>query len=109
MPTWLAPTQCVIMNISGNSAEYAQKVQQILKKQGFRAESDLRNEKITLKIREHAMQKVPYLLVVGDKESEANAVAVRARGGLDLGVMPIDDFIARLQQDVSQKVGPQLA
>jgi threonyl-tRNA synthetase len=97
------------MNISGNSAEYAQKVQQILKKQGFRAESDLRNEKITLKIREHAMQKVPYLLVVGDKESEANAVAVRARGGLDLGVMPIDDFIARLQQDVSQKVGPQLA
>jgi len=97
------------MNISGNSAEYAQKVQQILKKQGFRAESDLRNEKITLKIREHAMQKVPYLLVVGDKESEANAVAVRARGGVDLGVMPIDDFIARLQQDVSQKVGPQLA
>jgi threonyl-tRNA synthetase len=97
------------MNISGNSAEYAQKVQQILKKQGFRAESDLRNEKITLKIREHAMQKVPYLLVVGDKESEVNAVAVRARGGLDLGVMPIDDFIARLQQDVSQKVGPQLA
>jgi threonyl-tRNA synthetase len=55
------------------------------------------------------MQKVPYLLVVGDKESEANAVAVRARGGVDLGVMPIDDFIARLQQDVSQKVGPQLA
>jgi threonyl-tRNA synthetase len=96
------------MNISGNSAEYAQKVQQILKKQGFRAESDLRNEKITLKIREHAMQKVPYLVVVGDKESEANAVAVRARGGIDLGVMPIDDFIARLQQDVSQKVGPQL-
>jgi threonyl-tRNA synthetase len=97
------------MNISGNSAEYAEKVQQILKKQGFRAESDLRNEKITFKIREHAMQKIPYLLVVGDKESEANAVAVRARGGVDLGVMSIDDFIARLQQDVSQKVGPQLA
>jgi threonyl-tRNA synthetase len=97
------------MNISGNTAEYAQKVEQILKKQGFRAESDLRNEKITFKIREHAMQKIPYLLVVGDKESEANAVAVRARGGVDLGVMSIDDFIARLQQDVSQKVGPQLA
>jgi threonyl-tRNA synthetase len=97
------------MNISGNSSEYAEKVQQILKKQGFRAESDLRNEKITFKIREHALQKIPYLLVVGDKESETNAVAVRARGGVDLGVMPIDDFIARLQQDVSQKVGPQLA
>jgi len=95
------------MNISGNSAEYAEKVQQILKKQGFRAEVDLRNEKITFKIREHAMQKVPYLIVVGDKEAEANAVAVRARGGVDLGVMPIEDFIARLQQDVSQKVGPQ--
>jgi threonyl-tRNA synthetase len=95
------------MNISGNSAEYAQKVQQTLKKQGFRAEVDLRNEKITFKIREHAMQKVPYLIVVGDKEAEANAVAVRARGGVDLGVMPIEDFIARLQQDVSQKVGPQ--
>jgi len=97
------------MNISGNSAEYAEKVQQILKKQGFRAESDLRNEKITFKIREHALQKIPYLLVVGDKESDANAVAVRARGGIDLGVMSIDDFLARLQQDVSQKVGPQLA
>jgi len=107
MPTWLAPTQCKVMNISGNSAEYAEKVQQILKKQGFRAEVDLRNEKITFKIREHAMQKVPYLIVVGDKEAEANAVAVRARGGVDLGVMPIEDFIARLQQDVSQKVGPQ--
>jgi threonyl-tRNA synthetase len=95
------------MNISGNSAEYAEKVQQILKKQGFRAEVDLRNEKITFKIREHAMQKVPYLIVVGDKEAEANAVAVRARGGVDLGVMPIEDFIARLQQDVFQKVGPQ--
>jgi threonyl-tRNA synthetase len=95
------------MNISGNSAEYAQKVQQTLKKQGFRAEVDLRNEKITFKIREHAMQKVPYLIVVGDKEAEANAVAVRARGGVDLGVMPIEDFIARLQQDVFQKVGPQ--
>ena len=109
MPTWLAPTQCIIMNISQNSAEYAEKVTQILKKQGFRAESDLRNEKITFKIRDNALQKIPYLLVVGDKESDANAVAVRARGGVDLGVMSIDDFVARLQQDVSQKVGPQPA
>ena len=93
MPTWLAPTQCIVM-IFPEFSEYAEKVQQILKKQGFRAEVDLRNEKITFKIREHAMQKVPYLIVVGDKEAEANAVAVRARGGVDLGVMPIEDFIA---------------
>ena len=68
-----------------------------------------RSEKITFKIRDNALQKIPYLLVVGDKESDANAVAVRARGGVDLGVMSIDDFVARLQQDVSQKVGPQPA
>ena len=107
MPVWLAPTQAVVLNISGNSAAYAQQVQQLLKKQGFRVESDLRNEKITYKIREHALQKIPFLLVVGDKESESNTVAVRARGGVDLGVMPLDAFVARLQQDISQKVGPE--
>jgi len=84
-------------------------VQQLLKKQGFRVESDLRNEKITYKIREHALQKLPYLLVVGDKERESNMVAVRARGGVDLGVMPLDTFVTRLQQDISQKVGPELS
>jgi len=104
MPVWLAPVQVAVMNISGNSAEYAKKVEQTLKKQGVRATVDLRNEKITYKIREHALQKLPYLIVVGDKESEANTVAVRARGGVDLGVMPIDAFIARLQQEVSEKV-----
>ncbi|MCE7506174.1 threonine--tRNA ligase [Polynucleobacter sp. IMCC30063] len=108
MPSWLAPTQAVVLNISENSAAYAQQIQQILKKQGFRAEADLRNEKITYKIREHALQKVPYLLVVGDKELESNTVAVRARGGVDLGVMPLDAFVARLQQDIVQKVGPEL-
>ena len=87
MPVWLAPTQAMVLNISENSAEYAQKVQQMLKKQGFRVESDLRNEKITYKIREHSLQKVPYLLVVGDKERASGAVAVRARGNQDLGVM----------------------
>jgi threonyl-tRNA synthetase len=107
MPVWLAPTQAIVLNISENSAEYAQKVQQLLKKQGFRVESDLRNEKITYKIREHALQKLPYLLVVGDKERESNTVAVRARGGVDLGVMPLDAFVTRLQQDISQKVGPE--
>ena len=108
MPSWLAPTQAVVLNISENSAAYAQQIQQILKKQGFRVEADLRNEKITYKIREHALQKVPYLLVVGDKELESNTVAVRARGGVDLGVMPLDAFVARLQQDIVQKVGPEL-
>jgi threonyl-tRNA synthetase len=108
MPTWLAPIQAVVLNISENSAAYAQQIQQILKKQGFRADADLRNEKITYKIREHALQKVPYLLVVGDKELESNTVAVRARGGVDLGVMPLDYFVARLQQDLIQKVGPEL-
>ena len=108
MPTWLAPIQAVVLNISENSAAYAQQIQQILKKQGFRVDADLRNEKITYKIREHALQKVPYLLVVGDKELESNTVAVRARGGVDLGVMPLDFFVARLQQDLIQKVGPEL-
>jgi len=107
MPVWLAPTQAIVLNISENSAEYAQKIQQMLKKQGFRVESDLRNEKITYKIREHALQKLPYLLVVGDKERESNTVAVRARGGIDLGVMPVDAFVTRLQQDIAQKVGPE--
>jgi len=109
MPVWLAPSQAIVLNISENSAEYAHKVQQLLKKQGFRVESDLRNEKITYKIREHALQKLPYLLVVGDKERESNMVAVRARGGVDLGVMPLDTFVTRLQQDISQKVGPELS
>jgi threonyl-tRNA synthetase len=109
MPVWLAPVQAMVLNISENSAEYASKIQQILKKQGFRVESDLRNEKITYKIREHALQKLPYLLVVGDKERESNTVAVRARGGVDLGVMPIDSFVARLQEDIVQKVGPELS
>ena len=107
MPVWLAPTQAIVLNISENSAEYAQKIQQMLKKQGFRVESDLRNEKITYKIREHALQKLPYLLVVGDKERESNTVAVRARGGIDLGVMPVDAFVTRLQQDIAKKVGPE--
>ena len=109
MPVWLAPTQAMVLNISENSAEYAQKVQQMLKKQGFRVESDLRNEKITYKIREHALQKLPYLLVVGDKERDSNTVAVRARGGVDLGVIPLDSFVTRLQQDIAQKVGPELS
>jgi threonyl-tRNA synthetase len=100
MPPWLAPTQAVVMNIAESQAEYAQAVAQTLQKQGLRIELDLRNEKISYKIREHTLEKVPYLLVVGDKEREAQTVAVRARGGVDLGVMPIDAFVERLRQEV---------
>ncbi|OTP72440.1 threonine--tRNA ligase [Caballeronia sordidicola] len=100
MPSWLAPVQAVVLNIAESQADYAQKLTQSLQKQGLRVESDLRNEKISYKIREHTMQKVPYLLVVGDKERDAQTVAVRARGGIDAGVMPVDAFLERLQQDV---------
>lgn len=104
MPVWLAPSQAIVMNISENSAAYAQQVVQILKKQGFRASADLRNEKITYKIRDHALQKIPYLVVVGDKERDSNLVAVRARGGADLGTMSIEAFEKRLQEEISNKV-----
>jgi threonyl-tRNA synthetase len=100
MPAWLAPQQVVVMNIAESQAEYAKNLAQTLQKQGVRVEADLRNEKISYKIREHTLQKVPYLLVVGDKERDAQTVAVRARGGVDLGVMPVDAFIERLRLDV---------
>ncbi len=109
MPAWLSPTQAVVLNISENSAAYAQHVAQILKKQGFRVFADLRNEKITYKIRDHALQKHPYLIVVGDKERDGNLVAVRARGGVDLGVMSIEAFEKRLHEDNSEKVVSQPA
>jgi threonyl-tRNA synthetase len=99
MPAWLAPEQVIVMNVSEKTADYAQEVTKKLKEQGLRARSDLRNEKISYKIREHSLQKVPYLVVVGDKEQEANTVAVRARGGVDLGVMPVDTLIERLAQE----------
>jgi threonyl-tRNA synthetase len=102
MPAWLAPVQAVVMNIAESSVEYAAGVAQSLKKQGLRAESDLRNEKISYKIREHALDKVPYLLVVGDKERDSQTVAVRARGGVDLGVMPVEAFLERLQTEVRE-------
>ncbi|ANN78541.1 threonine--tRNA ligase [Bordetella flabilis] len=103
MPAWLSPVQAVVCCISDPSAAYAAEITQTLKKQGFRVESDLRGEKITYKIREHSLQKVPYILVVGDKERDAGSVAVRARGGLDLGTLALDDFVARLAQEVAQR------
>ena len=103
MPPWLAPVQVVIACISEHQAEYAEQVAQTLQKQGFRAESDLRNEKINYKIRALSLQKIPYILVVGDKEKQANTVSVRARGGADLGVMPLSEFAQRLKLDVEQR------
>jgi threonyl-tRNA synthetase len=103
MPLWLAPVQIVVLNISDAQAEYVENVAQTLRKQGFRVETDLRNEKITYKIRQHSLQKPPYILVVGDKERDANTVAVRARGNVDLGVMPIDVLVERLRDEVAAK------
>ncbi|MBL0091033.1 MAG: threonine--tRNA ligase [Piscinibacter sp.] len=104
LPAWLAPVQVSVLNITDAQAEYAADVAKSLQKQGLRVAIDLRNEKITYKIREHSMQKVPYILVVGDKEKANGAVAVRARGNQDLGVMPLVDFQAKLADDVARKV-----
>jgi threonyl-tRNA synthetase len=109
MPSWLAPFQVVVCNISDAQAEYAQSVAQTLIKQGFRAKADLRNEKITYKIREHSVQKIPYILVCGDKEKQAGTVAVRARGGLDLGVVSQSQFEERLKAEVALRQGSPLA
>ncbi|HEY0294914.1 MAG TPA: threonine--tRNA ligase [Bordetella sp.] len=107
MPPWLAPVQAVVCCISEPSADYAAQIVQTLKKQGFRVEADLRGEKITRKIREHSLQKVPYILVVGEKEKQNGMVAVRGRGGkdggLDLGVMALDEFANRLSEDVATR------
>ena len=103
LPLWLAPLQVSVLNISEAQDEYAQQVAQALKKQGFRVQADLRNEKITYKIREHSVQKLPYIVVVGDKERDANTVAVRARGNVDLGSMSIDDLVERLRNEVETK------
>lgn len=108
LPPWLAPVQAVVCSISEGSADYAREVAETLRKSDLRAESDLRGEKITYKIREHSLQKVPYILVVGDKERQAGAVAVRARGGVDLGVMPIQQFIERLTSEIAQKCDVQV-
>jgi len=99
-PAWLAPVQVVVMNITERQAEYASRVKNSLSAQGFRAIEDLRNEKISYKIREHSLQKLPYQLVVGDKEMQANTVAVRTRGGEDLGAMSLDAFAARLGSEM---------
>ena len=103
LPTWLAPTQVSVLNITDSQAEYAREVAKTLRNQGLRVDLDLRNEKITYKIREHSMQKLPYILVVGDKEKEAGAVAVRARGNQDLGVMSLEAFSQKIASDIALK------
>ncbi|MBH1986968.1 MAG: threonine--tRNA ligase [Burkholderiales bacterium] len=103
LPVWLAPVQAVVLNITDAQADYAREVADALQKAGIRTKLDLRNEKITYKIREHALQKVPYFIVLGDKEKEAGAVAVRARGNQDLGVMPLNQLVEVIQQAVADK------
>jgi threonyl-tRNA synthetase len=108
LPVWLAPIQVVVCNITDSQADYcreiAQKMQKLAPNQGLRVDLDLRNEKITYKIREHSLQKPPYILVAGDKEKAAGTVAVRARGNKDLGVMSVDAFIELIQSDIESKV-----
>ncbi|MGA7296264.1 MAG: threonine--tRNA ligase [Rhodanobacteraceae bacterium] len=99
LPLWLAPQQAVVLNITDAQADYASEVAQSLKRRGFRVEADLRNEKVGYKIREHTLGKLPYLLVVGDREKEAGSVAVRTRAGEDLGSMPLENFMARIEAE----------
>ena len=105
LPLWLAPVQAVVLNISEKQADYAADLAQKLHQAGFRAEADLRNEKITYKIREHSLNRLPYQLVVGDKEKADGLVAVRTRGGQDLGQVSVDDLIKRLQIEVASRSG----
>jgi threonyl-tRNA synthetase len=104
LPVWLAPVQVVVLNITDAQADYAADIAKALQKQGLRVQLDLRNEKITYKIREHSLQKVPYFIVVGDKEKADGTVAVRARGNQNLGVMSLDDFSQKLDQDIASKI-----
>ncbi|RMG53428.1 MAG: threonine--tRNA ligase [Gammaproteobacteria bacterium] len=101
LPLWLAPVQAEILTITDRQADYARKLEKTLREQGLRAHADLRNEKIGFKIREHTLQRVPYLLVVGDREAETNTVAVRTRSGEDLGTMSVEDITRRLVEEVA--------
>jgi threonyl-tRNA synthetase len=102
-PTWLAPVQAVVMNITDGQADYAARAAEVLKNQGLRVETDLRNEKVGFKIREHTLQRVPYLLVAGDRESGSNTLAVRTRNGKDLGAMPVEAIASRLAEEVASR------
>ena len=101
LPTWLAPVQAVVMAITDKQADFVRESTEFLKNQGLLVESDLRNEKVGFKIREHTLMRVPYLLVAGDREVESRALAVRTRSGKDLGVMPLEEVAARIKADVA--------
>ena len=103
LPVWLSPVQAVVLNITDKHSVYSKEVRDSLKKNGFRVKSDLRNEKITYKVRDHSVHKVPYLLIVGDKELEKNSVSVRARGAKDLGSMSVKEFSSMLSKDIKNK------
>jgi threonyl-tRNA synthetase len=103
LPAWLSPVQAVVMTITDRQIEAVKAAEETLQKQGIRAKSDLRNEKIGFKIREHTIQRVPYLLVVGDREAETGTVAVRTRGGKDLGVMTVEAFTAHLNAEIASR------
>ena len=100
---WLAPLQAVVLTITDRQAAYAERVAGALRAAGFRVAADLRNEKITYKIREHSLQKLPYQLIVGDKELQAHQVAVRTRGGEDLGAMSVEALLGRLREEVASR------
>jgi threonyl-tRNA synthetase len=103
LPLWLSPVQAVVMNITGAQAGYVENVTAELRKNGFRVQPDLRNEKITYKIREHSLQRLPYLLIAGEREMQSGQVAVRTRKGEDLGSMPLQDLIDRLAAEVESR------
>jgi len=103
LPTWLAPVQVAVLNITDSQADYCREIAKTLENQGVRVALDLRNEKITYKIREFSLQKLPYILVVGDKEKAAGAVAVRARGNKDLGVLSLEEFAQRIRSDIDAR------
>ncbi|MGB9578235.1 MAG: His/Gly/Thr/Pro-type tRNA ligase C-terminal domain-containing protein, partial [Halothiobacillaceae bacterium] len=102
-PLWLAPEQVAVMGITDRQAPFVQEVEKTLRAAGFRARADLRNEKIGFKIRELTLQRIPYLVVIGDREVEQRQVSVRTRSGEDLGSMGLDDFIARLREEVDRR------
>jgi threonyl-tRNA synthetase len=103
LPLWLSPVQAIVLTITDRQNPFARDVEARLKAAGFRVTADLRNEKITYKIREHSLQKLPYQLIVGDKEMQADQVAVRTRSGEDLGAMPVDALLARLREEVAAR------
>jgi threonyl-tRNA synthetase len=103
LPTWLAPVQAVVLNITGAQADYCVKAAEFLKNQGLRVETDLRNEKVGFKIREHTLQRIPYLLVAGDREAGSNSLAVRTRDGKDMGAVPLESIARGLAEEVASR------